>query len=155
MNRAHTVGRALVTRASGGIGAIYAGRLVHHSHGVMSVARGQAQLNRVARRAAGATGCKATVLSADPADFAPVQWTWRDDAAAPERLPSEIVVPVDDVANAAFGGQRGDRETHEEARQALCPGRSQAAPAGRYGAVLRACAGLRRSHLSIDRASRG
>ncbi len=61
----------------------------------------------MARRVAGDTGCKATVLSANLADLAPVPWTLRDDAAAPERLPSEIVVPVDKVANAAFGGRRG------------------------------------------------
>jgi hypothetical protein len=95
------------------------GRLVHRSHGMISAVRSQAQFSRVARRVAGDTGCKATVLSANLADLAPVPWTLRDDAAAPERLPSEIVVPVDKVANAAFGGRRGGGEAHEEARQAL------------------------------------
>ena len=66
----------------------------------------------------------------------------------PEHLPQEIVMPVEDMMDAALAGfdqeefvtlpalpDAGQWESYEAARQALMPNLSCAEPAGRYGVV--------------------
>ncbi|MCS3763106.1 SDR family NAD(P)-dependent oxidoreductase [Bradyrhizobium centrosematis] len=59
-------GTALVTGASGGIGAIYADRLARRGYDLILVARNKARLEEVATRIAGATG---RVVRSVPADL--------------------------------------------------------------------------------------
>jgi hypothetical protein len=84
MSASPNPGTALVTGASGGIGAIYADRLARRGHDLILVARDRARLERLARRIAGDTGRRVDVLPADlgnPAGLASVERVLRDDPA--------------------------------------------------------------------------
>jgi short-subunit dehydrogenase len=78
------IGTALVTGASSGIGAIYAGRLAHRGYNLILVARNRERLDALARRLAGETGRTIQVLVADlndKADLARVEHVLRTDAS--------------------------------------------------------------------------
>jgi uncharacterized protein len=82
MNDTQTPGTALVTGASGGIGAIYADRLARRGHDLILVARDRARLEHLAGRIAGETGRRVEVLSADlgePAGLAAIEGVLRAD----------------------------------------------------------------------------
>jgi hypothetical protein len=68
MSDTHTPGTALVTGASGGIGAVYADRLARRGHDLILVARNRARLEHLARRIAGETGRRVEILAADLGD---------------------------------------------------------------------------------------
>jgi short-subunit dehydrogenase len=73
---ASTTGIAVVTGASGGIGAIYADRLARRGYDLILVARSQARLDEVAKRIADATGRAVRTVAADlnnRADLATVE----------------------------------------------------------------------------------
>jgi hypothetical protein len=73
----------LITGASTGIGAVYAGRFAHRGHDLVLVARDAARLNAVAARLRAETGVTVDVVVADltkPADIAGVEARLRDDA---------------------------------------------------------------------------
>jgi short-subunit dehydrogenase len=88
---------ALVTGASGGIGADLARELARHGHDLILVARTQPALDAVAREISAAHGVRAEVLTADLAD-----------PAAPDALFAEVMrrgFSVDVlVNNAGLGG---------------------------------------------------
>jgi short-subunit dehydrogenase len=77
-------GKALITGASSGIGAVYAERLAHRGHDLILVARDEARLQSTATRLAAETGRSIEVLRADltdPADLATVTGKFaRDDS---------------------------------------------------------------------------
>ena len=58
-------GTAVITGASGGIGAVYAERLARRGHDLLLVARSRERLGEVAARIAAQTGRKVEVLAAD------------------------------------------------------------------------------------------
>jgi hypothetical protein len=73
----------LITGASTGIGAVYAGRFAHRGHDLVLVARDGARLDAVAARLRAETGVAVDVVVADltrPADIAGVEARLRDDA---------------------------------------------------------------------------
>ncbi|MCW5658770.1 MAG: SDR family oxidoreductase [Burkholderiaceae bacterium] len=65
MTPAHTIGTALITGASGGIGAVYADRLARRGHDLILVARDEQRLQLVAERVAAATGRAVEAVRAD------------------------------------------------------------------------------------------
>jgi short-subunit dehydrogenase len=78
----NTMGTALITGASSGIGAIYADRLARRGCDLILVARNQARLNALATRLAEETGRSVDVIAADlndPADVALVEQVLRTD----------------------------------------------------------------------------
>lgn len=84
MNKPQIPGTALVTGASGGIGALYADRLARRGHDLVLVARDRARLDRLAGRLVAETGRQVRVLAADladPAGTAAVEQVLRDDAS--------------------------------------------------------------------------
>jgi short-subunit dehydrogenase len=77
-------GTALITGASGGLGAIYADRLAKRGYDLILVARDRERLADLARRITDETGRSVTVLAADlgdKADLARVEETLRSDAS--------------------------------------------------------------------------
>lgn len=79
-----TLGTALITGASSGIGAIYADRLSRRGYDLILVARSAALLNTLARRLTDETGRSVEVVVADlgdKADLARVEEILRTDAS--------------------------------------------------------------------------
>src|SRR5271170_6483557 len=84
MTAFHTLGTALVTGASSGIGAIYADRLARRGHDIILVARSRDRLRAAADRLGAETGRKIDAIVADlndPADLAGVEDVLRSDAS--------------------------------------------------------------------------
>ncbi|HXE48969.1 MAG TPA: SDR family NAD(P)-dependent oxidoreductase [Ramlibacter sp.] len=67
---ASSLGTALITGASSGIGAIYADRLARRGHELILVARDRARLETLAARLAAETGRRVDVIAADLGDAA-------------------------------------------------------------------------------------
>ncbi|MCW5688821.1 MAG: SDR family oxidoreductase [Pseudolabrys sp.] len=89
----------LITGASSGIGAVYAGRFAKRGHDLVLVARDAGRLNALATRLRAEAGVEVDVLPADlsgAADLAKVEKRLRDDAA--------IGVLVNNAGIAAPGG---------------------------------------------------
>jgi len=79
---ATTVGKALITGASTGIGAVYADRLAKRGHDLILVARNQKRLRELADRLGAETGRRVEVLVADlgkKEDLARVEKILRED----------------------------------------------------------------------------
>ncbi len=77
-----SLGTALITGASAGIGAVYADRLARRGYDLILVARDEARLKALSARLTGETGLSVKVLPADlgnVADLAKVETTLRDD----------------------------------------------------------------------------
>jgi short-subunit dehydrogenase len=80
----NSLGTALVTGASSGIGAVYADRLARRGHDLIIVARDTARLESLAKRLRAETGRTVDVLAADladPAELAKVRVRLETDAA--------------------------------------------------------------------------
>ncbi|WP_279483770.1 SDR family oxidoreductase [Aureimonas sp. SK2] len=90
-----SLGTALVTGASGGIGAVYADRLARRGYDLVLVARSQNRLDEVAGRIQAEHGRTVTTLRADLGD--------RDDLARVETLLRENASLTLLVNNAGFG----------------------------------------------------
>src|SRR4051812_36738344 len=65
MNANKTKSTALITGASSGIGAVYAGRLAKRGYDLILVARNRQRLTSLSRRIAGDTGRKVQTIEAD------------------------------------------------------------------------------------------
>ncbi|NYI00652.1 SDR family NAD(P)-dependent oxidoreductase [Cupriavidus plantarum] len=65
MSNQQNAGKAVITGASSGIGAIYADRLARRGHDLILVARNQARLEQLAARIERDTGRKAQIVVAD------------------------------------------------------------------------------------------
>ena len=63
-----SMGLAVITGASTGIGAVYAGRLARRGYDLLLVARSTRRLDKLAEKLAGATGRKIEVMTADLTD---------------------------------------------------------------------------------------
>jgi short-subunit dehydrogenase len=75
-------GTAVITGASGGIGAVYADRLAKRGYDLILVARNETRLKALSARLTGETGRSAKVLPADlnsKAELAKVETTLRDE----------------------------------------------------------------------------
>ena len=84
MNTQANKGKAMVTGASSGIGAIYADRLARRGYDLVLVARDAAKLKEVAAKIAAATGRKVEIIKADltaTADLRAVEQTLQTDSA--------------------------------------------------------------------------
>jgi short-subunit dehydrogenase len=82
MNTPSTLGTALITGASSGIGATYADRLARRGYDLILVARSKPELEKRARALASASGVRVQVLPADlttDADLQRVEQVLRDD----------------------------------------------------------------------------
>lgn len=82
MTQSNPVGRALITGASTGIGAVYADRLAHRGYDLLLVARDGQRLETVAKRLRQETGVDVQILVADltqKADLQRVESVLRDD----------------------------------------------------------------------------
>jgi uncharacterized protein len=82
MSTSKTLGTALVTGASTGIGATYAGRLARRGYDLILVARNRPKLDALAGRLAAETGVRVQVLPADltvEADLKRVEQVLRSD----------------------------------------------------------------------------
>jgi short-subunit dehydrogenase len=90
------MGTALVTGASGGIGAIYADRLARRGYDLILVARNTSRLQAVAERITDQTGRSVNVVTADLADG--------DDLFKVERILRDNAGITMLVNNAGFGG---------------------------------------------------
>jgi short-subunit dehydrogenase len=83
MGTANTLGTALITGASSGIGAVYANRLARRGYDLILVARRKAQLEKLATDLTADTGVHVQVLPADltvEADLNRVEQVLRNDA---------------------------------------------------------------------------
>lgn len=79
-----TLGTALITGASSGIGAIYADRLARRGHDLILVARNREKLQKLASRLSDETGRSVEVITADlgdAGDLASVEAVLRRDAS--------------------------------------------------------------------------
>ncbi|MDB5766368.1 MAG: Short chain dehydrogenase family protein, partial [Collimonas fungivorans] len=79
-----TLGTALITGASTGIGAIYADRLARRGYDLILVARNQEKLDQLASRLSAGTGRKVDVIKADlsvKSDLRAVEQRLADDAS--------------------------------------------------------------------------
>lgn len=84
MSNQKNAGKAVITGASSGIGAIYADRLARRGHDLILVARNQARLEQLAARIQRDTGRTAEIIVADLTkveDMKRVEQVLRDDAA--------------------------------------------------------------------------
>jgi short-subunit dehydrogenase len=84
MKSSDSKGTALITGASGGIGAVYADRLAKRGYDLIVVARNAARLKQLAARLTNETGRSIKPLQADlnsRADLAKVEQTLREDAS--------------------------------------------------------------------------
>jgi short-subunit dehydrogenase len=82
MTIASSSGKALITGASMGIGAVYADRLARRGHDLILVARSKDRLEALARRLQAETGRTVETIAADltrPADLARVEGLLRED----------------------------------------------------------------------------
>ncbi|HVF16976.1 MAG TPA: SDR family oxidoreductase [Steroidobacteraceae bacterium] len=82
MTTRSTLGTALVTGASSGIGATYADRLARRGYDLILVARDRSRLQQLAKQLSGLSGVKAEVLRADltvPAELRKVEERLRTD----------------------------------------------------------------------------
>ena len=82
MSNASKLGTALITGASAGIGAAYAGRLARRGYDLILVARSKPNLEQLAKGLAAETGVRIQVLPADltvEADLNRVERVLRDD----------------------------------------------------------------------------
>jgi short-subunit dehydrogenase len=104
------LGTALVTGASGGIGAVYADRLAHRGYDLVLVARDQARMEQLAARLRAEAGVTVEVLRADLTvreDLARVEERLRDDGT--------ITLLVNNAGTAAPGGfAQGDLDVMEK-----------------------------------------
>ncbi len=91
-----SMGTALVTGASSGIGAIYANRLAKRGYDLILVARNADRLQAVAKRISDETGRAVNVLAADLSD--------RDDLFRVEQVLRDNASITMLVNNAGFGG---------------------------------------------------
>lgn len=83
-SRLSSLGTALVTGASSGIGATYADRLARRGYDLLLVARDKQRLTTLADRLTAETGVRATVLAADltlPADRLKVEQALHGDSS--------------------------------------------------------------------------
>ena len=64
----HSKGLAVVTGASSGIGAVYAGRLARRGYDVLRVARNQLRMADLAKKLVSETGSNVDILAADRTD---------------------------------------------------------------------------------------
>jgi uncharacterized protein len=84
MSNSPSSGTALITGASGGIGAIYADRFAKRGYDLILVARNEARLKSLAARVTSETGRSVKLLPADlnnKTDLAKVEATLRDDTS--------------------------------------------------------------------------
>lgn len=84
MSNQKNAGKAVITGASSGIGAIYADRLARRGHDLILVARNRARLEQLAARIQRDTGRTAEIIVADLTkveDMKRVEQVLRDDAA--------------------------------------------------------------------------
>jgi short-subunit dehydrogenase len=72
MTNQNSKGTALITGASGGIGAVYADRLAHRGYDLVLVARDGDRLSALAKRLAAATGRSVETIAADLTDKAAI-----------------------------------------------------------------------------------
>jgi uncharacterized protein len=111
MSTANKLGTALITGASTGIGATYADRLARRGYDLILVARGKANLEKLAKSLAAETGARVQVLPADltvEADLSRVEGVLRDDPSI-----SLLVNNAGAATLGAFAGadiERLDRE---------------------------------------------
>lgn len=102
-----TKGKALITGASTGIGAIYADRLAKRGHDLILVARNEDGLKAISGPISGATGRTVEVISADltnEADLVRIERILRTDAG------------IDVLVNNAGSALAGDLATSDPAR---------------------------------------
>ena len=128
--KTQSMGVAVITGASTGIGAIYADHLVRHGYDLLLVARNRQSMDELAKRLIVDTRHKLEILA-------------------------EIVMPPGDMVDAAVSGldqgefvtipalpDAGQWQTYEAARQALLPNLSRREPADRY-TLVRTAGGTR------------
>lgn len=128
-----TLGTALITGASSGIGAVYADRLARRGHDLVLVARDIARLDALAARLRREAGVAVETIRADltaPADLESVEERLRGDA--------RIGLLVNNAGAALPGGfldQSAERIGNLVALNAAAPARLAAAVAPRFAAA--------------------